>query len=377
MEDMSENDFYNVKGDSYRGSRYSNFVGGGTDPQGNVSSAIAENASSGVGTNASPSDAPPTPATASQGLTSDIPSTKDMVIGAALPYAGQAVGQAAGTAIQGAGATFSEGVSQGFSSLANTASGGLIGTASTPTNVAISGMGGKFGPATKSAVDSASAASNVGKLGSGANLGAAAGAGFATAAATLLTGGSVKDAVKSGGGTAVGTAIGNAVAGPIGGFVGGFIGGTVFCFVDGTPVIMADGSHKNVEDIKLGDDLLLGGKVFGVGTAYCDEIVNYKNAVLSAKHAVFEDGKWLRAEESEHSIPIEVEGQVVVYPIVCANNVLCTPWFISADVFEVPEEMQEGLTSESAIEWLNSQVERNEWLRAAERQLVLAKEKAA
>ena len=78
-----------------------------------------------------------------------------------------------------------------------------------------------------------------------------------------------------------------------------------------------------------------------------------------------------RLHHYEHAIPIETDSQVVVYPIVCAENVLCTPWFISADVFEVPEDMQEGLTSESAIEWLNGQAERNVWLSTAERELLL------
>lgn len=151
--DMSENDFYNIRGNAYRGSKYANFTGGGVSPQGNVSSAATEDTVNKVGTSADASsvaDAPPTPTNASKGLT-EIPSMGDAIIGAGLPYAGQAVGQAAGAAMQGAGATFGEGISQGFSSLANKVSGGLIGTASTPTNIALSGMGGKFGPATSSA----------------------------------------------------------------------------------------------------------------------------------------------------------------------------------------------------------------------------------
>lgn len=228
---MTENDFYELQGNSYRGSRYSNFVGGGIDPQGNVSSGVTENAANSVGTavEQAQSDAPPTPITPSAGLTStpegpESPGLIQQGIGAALPFAGSNVGQAAGAAI-GAGSSVGEGVKQGASSLINKVSGGLLGTASSPTNIAISQMGGKFGPATSSAVNAASKASNIGKFASGANIGAAVGSGFATAAATLLTGGSVKDAAKAGVGTAVGTAIGNAILPGIGGFIGGSLGG--------------------------------------------------------------------------------------------------------------------------------------------------------
>lgn len=231
---MSEEEFSRIQGNSFRGSRYGNFAGGGITPQGNVSSAATENNITKVGTSGEVAqDAPPTPTNASKGLTADMgeatvkaPSTTDMAVGIGLPFAGQAVGQAAGASI-GAGSTFGEGISRGFSSLANTASGGLIGTASNPTNIALGNMGSQFGPATPAAVDAASKASNVSSANSGASIGGAAGAGLATAAAVLLTGGGVEKAAKSGIGTAAGTYIGTAVAGPIGGFVGGAIGGMV------------------------------------------------------------------------------------------------------------------------------------------------------
>jgi hypothetical protein len=53
------------------------------------------------------------------------------------------------------------------------------------------------------------------------------GGGTAAAVGTLLAGGSVKEAAKTGVGAGVGTAIGTAVGGPIGGAIGGFIGGAI------------------------------------------------------------------------------------------------------------------------------------------------------
>jgi len=220
---MSENEFYELQGDAYRGSKYANFAGGGVTPQGNVSSAVTENNANLVGTSADAADAAPTPV--SEGLTAELPSTSDLVIGGALPYAGKAVGEAAGAAI-GAGADFGTAIGEGISNLAGKVSGGLIGTTgagSTATNAALKGLGGQFGPATSAQVTNA-AGGAASKLGSSINFGGAAGAGIAAAATTLLTGGNLKDAAKSGVGTAVGTAIGSAF-GPIGGFVGGTIGG--------------------------------------------------------------------------------------------------------------------------------------------------------
>lgn len=366
MAEMSEEDFAKISGDSYRGSRYSNFVGGGVDPQGNVSSAATENAVNKVGTSASASDAPPSPTSASQGLTGmDLPSTSDMVVGAALPFAGQAVGQAAGASI-GAGATFGEGIKSGFSSLANTASGGLIGTASTPTNIALGQMGGQFGPATPAAVNAASKASNIGQAGSGAGIGAAAGAGFATAAATLLTGGSVKDAAKSGIGTAAGTYIGNIILPGIGGFVGGFIGGSIFCFTAKTPILMEDFTEKFIGDLRLGDKLLGGGTVMGWGQGYAETLYSYKNAEVTGSHAVFEDGKWIRVKDSIHAKALEITTDCVVCPIATDNQVIITPWFVSTDIFEVEPEKADAMTDDERLERLNGSAERNALMAEAE-----------
>lgn len=231
---MSENEFYTLQGNRYRGSRYSNFAGAGIDPQGNVSSAVNENAS-----NMAAASAPQQPQNASgegvaenpvmptvsrnavsQGLLgAPTPPTlggaaKDLVIGAALPTAGAALGGATGAALA-SGATGSEAFARGASALANKFTGGLIGTPGNATNAALAGMGGKFGPATSSAVSKASG---------GISMGGGVGTGLGTAAATLLTGGSPKQAAASGLGSGVGYAIGNAILPGVGGFIGSTLG---------------------------------------------------------------------------------------------------------------------------------------------------------
>lgn len=374
---VSENEFELIQGNSYRGSRYSNFVGGGIDPVGNVSSGVTENQATAVGTSADTSQqgvnsgATRSASAPSENLVGELPSTGEVVIGAGLPYAGNAIGQAAGAAIgAGAAGTAGEAAKIGVSALANKVSGGLIGTAASPTNLAIqSSLKGAAGPATQSAVNAASKASNVGSLGSGANIGAAAGSGFATAAATLLTTGDVKEAAKAGVATAIGTAIGNAILPGVGGFVGGFIGG-LFCFSADAPILMADGTQKAVQDIKIGDEVLHGGLVIAAGQAMADDIYEYKNTRISSFHAVFENGKWVRAEDSEDGVKAEIEGAYeVVYPIATENHILVTPWFISRALIELDEEHGDGLTSEEIIEFLNDDAEEIVQLKQIEKEL--------
>lgn len=228
---MSEQEFYLLNGNQYRGSRYSNFVGAGIDPQGNVSSAINENASNqGTGTSVDPTqpqvgqavqqtaaNAPSQVAQTPQAPPSLGKTATNLVIGAALPAAGATLGGVAGAnlasgnpALSGAGSAIKDRVSSGLL-------GGTAGN-SVATNAALGSMGGKFGPAT---------ASSVSKAAGGASIGSAAGVGLGSFASTLLTGGSVKQAAVSGLGSAAGYAIGNMLLPGVGGFIGSTLGSLV------------------------------------------------------------------------------------------------------------------------------------------------------
>ncbi len=376
---VSEQEFYLINGNKYRGSRYSNFAGAGVDPQGNVSSAANENAANSAatytdgsgGATATPTGGGNPASSVSEGLVSDgseaggaAPSygqmARDVVIGGGIPYAANKIGSAAGRAI-GVGATTSAGLQEGVSALSNKVSMGLIGGTSglgagaSATNAALAARGANFGPATQGAVNTASNSAGAIK---GANVGSAIGAGFGTAAATLLTGGSVKDAVKGGLGSAAGTYIGTALGGPIGGFIGGTIG-SLFCFGQETPILMQDGTTKRVADIRLMDEVLGGGTVTAWGEAFADDVYLYKNTVVTGSHAVFEDGEWIRVEDTEEAIPMIGE-KVIVCPLETENRLLITPWFVSADITEVPKTWE--YSEEERISVLNQDVVRNESL---------------
>ena len=233
---VSEQDFYLLNGNQYRGSRYSNFAGAGVDPQGNVSSAVNENsANQSAGTSVDPTQTGGTEqpvGTAVDSAVSRKINTKtgtpaaptslggtvtNMALGAAIPAATSTIGGVVGAnlasgnpALAGAGSAVKNRISSGLLSTG--------GSAATATNAALGSMGGSFGPAPASAVT---------KAAGGSAIGSAAGTGFGAAAATLLGGGSLKDAAVSGVGSAAGFYIGNMILPGIGGFIGSTLGGMV------------------------------------------------------------------------------------------------------------------------------------------------------
>jgi len=218
---MSENDFQSINQNQYRGSRYSSFVGGGTDSAGNVTAAGSENTSNTVASS-NPSLPQNQNVNVNQSILGNTNVSNPVLSGssgsvvtsglqAVAPTVGARVGAnlALGSGIEGS-------LSGVGSDIAGRVSSGLLSssTSGVATNAALSSMGSKLGPAT---------ASSVGKASSGASMGGAAGSGIAAAAVTLLTGGSVKDAIFSGGGAYLGSLAGTAAGAAIGGTIGSVV----------------------------------------------------------------------------------------------------------------------------------------------------------
>lgn len=139
----------------------------------------------------------------------------------------------------------------------------------------------------------------------------------------------------------------------------GAVGG-IFCFAEGTPIVMSDGSIKRVEEIDLNDECLLGGKVFAKGVALEDDIYYYNDVLVTGQHAVFEDGKWIRVENSNKAYKTELTNQKV-YPVANEQHILVTA---NGIVFTDHQETDEGSTAtdDQRLEILNSQKERNIYL---------------
>ena len=159
-------------------------------------------------------------------------------------------------------------------------------------------------------------------------------------------------------GVASGAMLGFQVGGPIGAAVGGVLGG-IFCFASGTPILMADGSLKNVEDITIGDNVALGGFVYAVGKQATTEVYKYRGTYVSPSHVVFNNGMWSKVKDlnGAEEVPLEQGKYVVVHPIVCEDHLLVSNGYISADfaLLDDPYEMTES----QRIEVLNNNTERN------------------
>ncbi len=368
---MAETDTLATRGAQFRTSRYpgfntpgGNFATGGADP--NIGNTSAQAAGSGGGQ----IDIPEAPGVGDLG---------NAALGGAAQYGATKIGEGAGAALAG-GATAGEATRAGFSHLGESVSGlfdfggGAAGStlSSGGGGAAAQGLGSFGGDVMGSAAQEAAgaigsqaagsasgtslAASSFGdRLASGANIGGAMGAGLGTFAVGLLTGQKPIQAAKSGALSALGFAIGSATPlGPVGGFIGSTLM-SFFCLGAGTPVLLADGSNtKLVDELRLGDELWLGGRVLGRGEVLVGQVYLYKNTVVGEGHAVYEPARgWLRVEDSEFAVQIDMMGAAgLVYPVLCENHLVCTPWFISADIDEV--EATEDLTEAERLARLNA-----------------------
>lgn len=106
------------------------------------------------------------------------------------------------------------------------------------------------------------------------------------------------------------------------------------CHIAGTKVLMADKSYKNIEDIKIGDEVMLGGKVEGAGAVLSRELMYTLNGeVFTQSHLIFDPQSetYQRADESVHASLYTGTNHDVVYPIYTENSCYVTS-FISGDL---------------------------------------------
>jgi hypothetical protein len=145
----------------------------------------------------------------------------------------------------------------------------------------------------------------------------------------------------------------NVILNPVGAIAG------LFCFVAGTVMQMTDGMGCAVEDIDIRDNMAEGGMVLACGKALVTELYCYNGVKLDGKHAVFEDGRWLRVQDSIYADRLLCN--TVVYPIVNENHLIIVNGMVFADMVETP--LGWDVTEDERLEWLNAQHERNATLR--------------
>ena len=118
---------------------------------------------------------------------------------------------------------------------------------------------------------------------------------------------------------------------------GGGGGGGGGCFLKGTPITMADGSTKPVEQVDLGDEIAEGGKVFAAGRFLTEELHDYEGIKVSGSHMVNEDGSWVRVRDSEKGKPLG-DDEHTVYVFGAENRRILINGILFTDYFEVKEQ---------------------------------------
>lgn len=67
------------------------------------------------------------------------------------------------------------------------------------------------------------------------------------------------------------------------------------CFVVGTLITMGDGSFKAIENVNVGDEVLLGGLVDRVFTHKAEMYLKINDLCVTVEHPLLSSGKWFRA----------------------------------------------------------------------------------
>ena len=109
------------------------------------------------------------------------------------------------------------------------------------------------------------------------------------------------------------------------------------CFLEGTPVTMADGSVKHIQDIQLGEKVLEGGMVYAVAKFLINDLYDYEGVFVAGSHAVKENNKWVRVEDSKKGIKLD-NGDQIVYTLGNENKRIMINNIEFTDYFEVAEQ---------------------------------------
>jgi len=94
---------------------------------------------------------------------------------------------------------------------------------------------------------------------------------------------------------------------------------------------------KPVEQVDLGDEVAVGGKVFAVGRFLNTELYDYKGIKVSGSHMVNEDGTWMRVRDTKHGKSLG-DGQNTVYVFGSENRRILINDILFTDYFETKEQ---------------------------------------
>ena len=132
------------------------------------------------------------------------------------------------------------------------------------------------------------------------------------------------------------------------------------CFTPDTEILMANGKYKKIKQIKLGEEVMLGGKVTAIGTAMANDLYLYDGVEVSEGHALYEDGIWVRVEDSKYAVKIDQEEEFLVYPMATENHLVVTKNQVWADIMETDDKHNKS--EDDRIADLNSQTQANKMI---------------
>ena len=108
------------------------------------------------------------------------------------------------------------------------------------------------------------------------------------------------------------------------------------CFAYNTMFKMADGSVKAIQDIQIGDNMMLGGKVLTtiISDGTLEDWYIYNDIKLTGAHPVLDrDGKWRKVSETSVAIPTEQNDKTYIlinenHKMIADNGEIFTDWMM-------------------------------------------------
>lgn len=101
----------------------------------------------------------------------------------------------------------------------------------------------------------------------------------------------------------------------------------------GTKVKILGGKWKNIEEVKIGDMLELGGKVLDIKQKVVALIYRYKGDLLRKGQKVLEGRKWILVEKSKLAEKLQLSSMPYFYTITEQHKIMCRK-FIATDSWE-------------------------------------------
>lgn len=125
------------------------------------------------------------------------------------------------------------------------------------------------------------------------------------------------------------------------------------CFVGGQKVQLVDGTFIDIEDVMLGDVLMVGGEVYKLVIGTSDHYYDYEGVKVTGSHCVLENGKWIRVGESKRGK--RVDGKVTVYSPANDEHRMMINGVMFTDYDEV--DNTDDYNEEMIMEQLNANVD--------------------